>query len=63
MPIARSLSGNRPEPAVDSLASNDPAQGSELLFKLNDSIYANRPLTLQIHVPGQARPSTFSLDL
>lgn len=51
------------EPAVDSLASNDPAQGSELLFKLNDSIYANRPLTLYIHVPGQPRPSSFSLDL
>jgi hypothetical protein len=51
------------EPAVDSPASNDAAQGSELLFKLNDSIYANRPLTLEIHVPGQAQPSTISLDL
>jgi hypothetical protein len=51
------------EPAVDSLASDDATQGSELLFKLNDSIYANRPLTLVLHVPGQAHPSTFSLDL
>ncbi len=51
------------QPQVDSPASNDPAQGSELLFKLNDSIYANRPLTLEIHVPGQAEPSTISLDL
>jgi hypothetical protein len=51
------------EPGIDSPASNDPAQGSELLFKLNDSIYANRPLTLEIHVPGQAEPSTISIDL
>jgi hypothetical protein len=51
------------EPQVDSLASDDASQGSELLFKLNDSIYENRPLTLQIHVPGQAHPSTISLDL
>lgn len=51
------------EPGVDTLASDDPAQGSELLFKLDDSVYANRPLTLQIHVPGQTNPSTFSLDL
>jgi hypothetical protein len=51
------------EPQIDSLASDDAAQGSELLFKLNDSIYNNRPLTLEIHVPGQAEPSTISLDL
>jgi hypothetical protein len=51
------------EPGVDTLASEDAAQGSELLFKLDDSIYANRPLTLEIHVPGQAEPSTISLDL
>jgi hypothetical protein len=51
------------EPGVDTLASEDASQGSELLFKLNDSIYANRPLSLEIHVPGQAEPSTISLDL
>jgi hypothetical protein len=51
------------EPQIDSLASEDAAQGSELLFKLDDSIYNNRPLTLEIHVPGQAEPSTISLDL
>jgi hypothetical protein len=51
------------EPGVDTAASDDPSQGSELLFKLSDSIYANRPLTLQIHVPGQEQPSTISLDL
>jgi hypothetical protein len=60
---AETLKPQGTEPAVDTLASGDPAQGSELLFKLDDSIYANRPLTLQIHVPGQARPSTISLDL
>jgi hypothetical protein len=60
---AQTLQPLSTEPPVDSLASEDSAEGSELLFKLNDSIYANRPLTLEIHVPGQANPSTISLDL
>ena len=51
------------EPAPDSAASFDPTQGGELLFKLGDSISSNRPLTLEIHAPGQANPSTVSLDL
>jgi hypothetical protein len=51
------------EPAPDSPASFGPTQGGELLFKLNTSIYANRPLTLEIHAPGQASPSSVSLDL
>ena len=51
------------EPAPDSAASFGPTQGGELLFKLNTSVYSNRPLTLQIHAPGQANPSSVSLDL
>jgi hypothetical protein len=51
------------EPAPDSTAYFGPTQGAELLFKLNDSVYSNRPITLQIFAPGQARPSTVSLDL
>jgi hypothetical protein len=51
------------EPAPDTTAFFGPTQGAELLFKLNTSIYTNRPLTLQIHVPGSSQVSTISLDL
>ena len=51
------------EPAPDSTASSGPTQGLVLVFKLNDSVYANRPLTLEIHAPGQPNPTTVSLDL
>jgi hypothetical protein len=51
------------EPAPDSTAYFGPTQGGELLFKLNNSVYSNRPLTLEIFAPGQARPSSVSLDL
>ncbi len=50
-------------PVPDSTASFSPPQGSLLVFKLNNSVYSNRPLTLQIFAPGQAKPSTVSLDL
>jgi hypothetical protein len=51
------------EPAPDSPASFGPTQGGELLFKINTSVYSNRPLTLEIHASGQADPSTVSIDL
>lgn len=51
------------EPGPGSTASDGPTQGGLLLFKINVSAYANRPLTLEINAPGQALPSTISLDL
>jgi hypothetical protein len=51
------------EPAPDTTASFGPTQGRLLLFKINTSAYANRPLTLEINAPGQANPSSVSLDL
>ncbi len=51
------------EPAVGSIAYYGPNQAGVLLFKLNDSVYSNRPLTLEIHAAGQSYPSTMSLDL
>jgi hypothetical protein len=51
------------QPAPDSAASFGPTQGAVLLFKLNTSVYSNRPLTLEIYAAGQAQPSTVSLDL
>ena len=57
------LKPNGTEPVPDSTAYFGPTQGGELLFKINTSAYSNRPLTLEIHAPGQANPSTVSLDL
>lgn len=51
------------EPGPDTLASYAPTGGGLILFKLYDSVYANRPLTLHIFAPGQAKASTVSLDL
>jgi hypothetical protein len=51
------------EPGPDTTASEGPTQGGLVLFKLNDSVYSNRPLTLHIYAPGQAKSSSVSLDL
>lgn len=51
------------QPMADSPASTDLTQGAELLFKINDSAYSNRPLLLNIYAQGQAKPSQISLDL
>lgn len=60
---AQTLPPNGTEPATGSVAYYGANQGAELLFKINVSAYANRPLTLEIHAPGQSFPSTISLDL
>jgi hypothetical protein len=60
---SETLAPNAQEPTPGSPAAFSPTQGGELLFKLNNSIYSNRPLTLEIHAPGQAKPSSVSLDL
>lgn len=60
---ARTLKPLGTEPPPDSVASLGPTQGSLVLFKINSSAYANRPLTLEIFAPGQASPSSVSLDL
>ena len=52
------------EPATGSMASFGPTQGGVVLFRLNNSVYSNRPLTLQIRLPGQTKvAATISLDL
>jgi hypothetical protein len=51
------------QPLADTTASFGPTQGQLLLFKLPTQVYSNRPLTLQIHAPGQSTPATISLDL
>jgi hypothetical protein len=51
------------EPGPNTTASTGATQGALLLFELNDSVYDNRPLTLEIHSPGTSQTSTISLDL
>ena len=50
-------------PAPNTTASEGPTQGGLLLFKLPTSVYANRPLTLQIHPSGGGKTGQISLDL
>ena len=51
------------EPGADTLAGYGPTGGGLILFKLYDSVYSNRPLTLHVFAPGQVHASTVSLDL
>jgi hypothetical protein len=60
---AQSLSPGGTEPALDTPASVGPTQGSLLLFKLDNSVYDNRPLTLEIRGPNRQLWGTISLDL
>ncbi len=57
------LNASQQQPSLGSTPYYGPTQGELLLFKLNDSVYSDRPLTLQIYAPGQSHPSTISLDL
>jgi hypothetical protein len=50
------------EPAPNTTASFGPTQGGLLLFKLPDSVYSRRPLTLQIFSGGGSK-GEISLDL
>jgi hypothetical protein len=59
----QSLSPDGIEPAPDSAASDSSAGGGLILFKLNESVYSNRPLTLKVFAPGSSKASNISLDL
>jgi hypothetical protein len=50
-------------PDPESIAGGSPTNGSMLLFKLDTSVYANRPLELQITPPDGGAPSSVVLDL
>jgi hypothetical protein len=51
------------EPLPGSTASNGSTGGGLVLFKLTQSVYSNRPLTLLMYAPGSTKPSRISLDL
>jgi hypothetical protein len=60
---AQTLYPNAIEPQPDSTASNGPNGGGLVLFKLPQTVYANRPLTLEMFAYGSTKPSKVSLDL
>jgi hypothetical protein len=60
---AQQLAPDGIEPAADSTASNGSAGGGMILFKLDQNVYSNRPLTLEVFAPGATKPSRVSLDL
>jgi hypothetical protein len=51
------------QPGPDTTASFGPTQGQILLFKIGNSAYANRPLTLEILSPTGKTLGSISLDL
>jgi hypothetical protein len=62
---AHPLTPGEIEPGPDTTASFGPTQGALLLFKLDASVYDNRPLTLEIRGPSPTRKlwATIALDL
>ncbi len=60
---AAPLAPGETEPGPDTIASFGPTQGALLLFKLDSSVYDNRPLTLEIRGPSRQLWGTISLDL
>jgi hypothetical protein len=51
------------EPGPNTVASLGPTQGGLLLFRVSNSVYSNRPLTLYILGPGNRRLGGISLNL
>jgi hypothetical protein len=58
----QSLAPGAIEPAPDTTASFGPTQGGLLLFKLNTTVYDNRPLTLEIKGTSGKVWATIALD-
>jgi hypothetical protein len=57
------LSKGETYPLPNSIQANGESQGGLLLFKLNDSAYSNRPLTLYVLNHNGRRLGSISLDL
>ena len=60
---ARSLVYGETEPSQDSTAAQYFNGGKLILFKLNTSIYSNRPLTLYIMSPSGQKLGSIALNL
>ena len=60
---SESLAPLQTEPKPGTTASFGPTQGGLLLFKIANTAYSNRPLTLEILGTGNRPQATISLDL
>jgi hypothetical protein len=60
---AMTLAPGAVQPGPGTIAANGPTQGGLLLFKLPQSVYSNRPLTLLIRSPAGKLWATVSLNL
>ncbi|MFZ0090163.1 MAG: hypothetical protein WAL63_11690 [Solirubrobacteraceae bacterium] len=60
---AQTLQPNTTEPGPNTVAQAGPTQGGLLLFKMSDSIYANRPLILFILNAANQKLASISLNL
>jgi hypothetical protein len=61
---AQTLAPDAIEPGPSTIAREGPTQGGLVLFKLNQSVYSDRPLTLEIRSPTtNTVEATISLDL
>jgi hypothetical protein len=60
---SQTLYPGQTQPGPASVASDGPTQGGLLLFKLNNTIYSNRPLTLWILGDQGQRLAGISLNL
>ena len=59
----QTLAHNDIEPNADSIPGQNPIGGSLVLFRLPQSAYQNRPLTLHIYAQGSSHGDSVSLDL
>jgi hypothetical protein len=60
---SQTLAPHQIEPGPNTVASEGPTQGGELLFKLPNSAYSNRPLTLWILSADNKQLGSISLNL
>jgi hypothetical protein len=60
---AQQLKPGNTEPGPGTVASFGPTQGGLLLFKVYDTIYSNRPLTLYLLSPDNRKLGAISLNL
>ncbi len=59
----QTLAPNQVDPSPNTVASDGPTQGRLLLFKLNNTAYSNRPLTLWLLGSGGKKLGSISLNL
>ena len=60
---AQTLAPNGTEPGPNSIQAAGPTQGGLLLFRVNDSVFSNRPLTLYVLGANNKKLGSISLNL